>query len=88
MDIRNWPLDRIMQLPDHCFGRRWPITLLTPVVQTVTYYDISEMALPEKCVIWELVFYGYGVLGGELTGWSFALGDVLPTTADKIGTRS
>ncbi|GAI86378.1 unnamed protein product, partial [marine sediment metagenome] len=25
MDIRNWSLDQVMQLPDGCFGRRWPI---------------------------------------------------------------
>ncbi len=54
MDIRNWPLDRIMQLPDHCFGRRWPLIFSTHNSLPLTVYLISEMSLPERCVFWEI----------------------------------
>ncbi len=80
MDVRDWPLDQIMQLPDSCFGTRYPVTVFAPAVQPGTIYDISEMGLPEYCVIWEIVFFSWGVVGGMLYGWSFVLGDQLPTT--------
>ena len=80
MDVSKWPLGKIMQLPDHFFGRRYVVGLFVPVVAMGTKYDISEMALPEYCVIWELVFFSYGTAGDLLYGWSFVLGDQLPTT--------
>lgn len=77
MDIRNWPLDKIMQLPDCCFGRRWPISVSfhQPVVAEV--FDISKTALPEKCVIWEVFYYAYGE-DVDYARVALALGDQLP----------
>lgn len=79
MDIRNWPLDQIMQLPDWCFGQR--------VIQTVSYraaaagsfYDLCAEGLPEQCVIWS----SCAVLAGSLTSYgdmSLVLGDTVPAT--------
>ena len=79
MDIRNWSLDQLMMLPDHCFGSRWPIglSLIGAPIQPV--FDISEMALPERCVIWELAaLYHLGILGSA--EFELRLGDQLPAS--------
>ena len=54
MDIRNWSLDQIMQLPDNCFGRRWPIFLTLQGAAASPRFALSPQGLPDRCVIWEL----------------------------------
>lgn len=79
MNISNWSLNRIMQLPDFCFGRRWPISIWAEPDFTPPRYDIAECALPEKTVIWELHVRG----SGQTATFYFVglrLGDKLPTT--------
>ena len=53
MDIRDWPMDRIMALPDYCFGRRWTIGLGVEGTVVETIYNISDAALPDIFVLWE-----------------------------------
>ena len=85
MDIRKWGLDRIMQLPDGCFGRRWPIIFSGTVTASAIAYYISEMALPERCVIWQL--FAWTPIVGSLEPFnlnerfSYKLGDQLPNAA-------
>lgn len=55
MDISQWPLGQIMQLPDHVFGRRWLIYCSARPSGGTAGYDISEIPFPEICVIWELL---------------------------------
>ncbi len=77
MDIRNWSLDQILMLPDHCFGRRWPIGLRVLLVDDAAVYDIAEGGLPETTVIWGLTAaIQYKALGD--VSLSVALGDHLP----------
>lgn len=79
MDIRDWGMDRIMQLPDWCFGRKWLVSVQATGSAIEVVFDISEYALPERCVIWQLQ---YGV-GGEQTARGFislALADFLPAS--------
>ncbi len=83
MDIRDWSLDKIMQLPDCCFGRRWPITLKATGIGPGPVFDISEAGLPEKCVIWELCIIGLADLNSYGT-FGLRLGDVLPTTTAEF----
>lgn len=79
MDIRDWPLDQVMQLPDCCFGRRWPIHLFSEEAINPAMFRISHMALPEQCVIWEVTAWGVsGFTAAIAVG--LALGDFLPTT--------
>jgi len=81
MDIRNWPLDKIMQLPDHCFGRRWPVLFSQGLSAPGTKYFISEMGLPDRCVLWELCCSVVSEVVGvpyECVPFSLALGDNLP----------
>ena len=83
MDIRNWPLDRIMQLPDWCFGRRWMVGVGAFSNAITTVYDISEAGLPERIVIWEIgILFCCDV--GTVSFVSLALGDQLPTTDTKF----
>jgi len=85
MDVRNWGLDQLMMLPDHCFGRRWPIGLSVLGATVLPKFDVAEMALPEKCVIWELAAF-YHTTGLDEAEFDIRLGDVLPTTwAEFIG---
>ena len=88
MDIRDWPLSQIMQLPDNCFGRRWAI-IFTQACEGITIYRwISETALPNRCVLWELWINGESIItaGPDLDFPIFLkLGDQEPTT-DAIVT--
>ncbi|GAH58066.1 unnamed protein product, partial [marine sediment metagenome] len=79
MDIRNWPMDRIMQLPDECFGRRFLVSCSLAYADAGSTFDISEIALPEACVLWSLNVAWYN----EDTATHYirlALGDQLPAT--------
>ncbi len=79
MDIRNWPMDMIMQLPDSAFGRRWPIGLGFTMTGDGAVFDISDISLPDRMIIWGLSFAQHG--GSTATNHlSLALGDVLPTS--------
>lgn len=87
MDIRNWPLDRIMQLPDHCFGRRWPVIFTKQAAIQATSYFISELALPDTAVLWEI--HSTIIIGGEATTSTYLphnlkLGDQLPTADAQV----
>jgi len=77
MDIRDWPLDKIMQLPDHYFGRRWPVGLQAELGDADPVFDICEASLSEVCVIWDLRFSVYGSLAASVE-YSLAIGDQLP----------
>lgn len=70
-------MDRIMQLPDCCFGRRWPVSVGVLDATPGTYYDISEAGLPERCVVWS-AFYVPNTTSAAHTRVSLALGDHQP----------
>lgn len=53
MDIRNWPMDRIMQLPDEAFGRRFSIVISGQVANFTIEYFLSDISLPDRCVLFE-----------------------------------
>jgi len=77
MDVRNWPLDKIMQLPDHCFGRRWPLITTNLVVPETTVQWLLSQALPDRCVLWGI--HWWAGENGLYTNWlKFALGDHAP----------
>lgn len=68
-----------MQLPDCAFGRRWPVAVQQEQETVATFFDISELALPEACVIWNCGIWSPYYAMVDIT-ISLALGDVLPTT--------
>ena len=77
MDIRRWGLHQVMQLPDECFGRRFMVSCNLQLFAATRAWDISEVALPEACVIWELYIESIGIYSEEITV-RIALGDQLP----------
>jgi len=79
MDIRDWPFDQIMQLPDHCFGSRFQVAVVCQGADGAAAWDISELALPEKCVIWEWHMC-VNAITTDIARARLALGDILPTT--------
>jgi len=79
MDIRDWPLDKIMQLPDCCFGRKFQVSCQCRAPDGVATWDISESTLPEVFVLWGV--YIIVVYSNESDNWiRIAYGDQLPTT--------
>lgn len=83
MRIDNWPLERIMRLPDWCFGQRWPIGLHIQADEIGSSWDISELALPEMCVLWELTFWSLALLNMD-SRFRLALGHQLPTAVAQM----
>jgi len=53
MNISDWPDYKLMQLPDWMYGPKWPISLYLFVDVAADVFAISNMALPDKCVIWQ-----------------------------------
>jgi len=90
MDVRDWPINQIMQLPDHCFGRRFSqIFRLTELTDTTKFY-IHHLALPDVCVLWELWAWNFAHYDQLTETWldtirfRLALGDVLPITGPQF----
>lgn len=83
MDVRKWPINRIMQLPDCCFGTRFGVFCRVRSADATPTWDISEISLPDQCVIWEV---GGWMSRLEYTFDTFrlALGDHLPTTLPEM----
>lgn len=79
MHIEHWTLNRKMQLPDHCFGRRFVVGLSFIVLTEDIYYDICEIPLPDLAVIWELSIWVPNSISGDSI-LRLALGDKLPGT--------
>lgn len=83
MDIRNWPMDRIMQLPDSAFGQKFPICVSSLGIELAPAWDISELGMPEVCVLWSLTLQSWSN-STNLMYYRLALGDQLPTAAAQV----
>jgi len=83
MDIRGWPLDRIMQLPDWCFGQRWPVITSQRLDANTTMQWISEHSLPDVGVIWEVAITGAYGTGPDLY-YQIAFGDHRPASGEEF----
>jgi hypothetical protein len=79
MDISNWGLHKIMQLPECCFGRRFLVSCTVTGGDAAAAWDISEIALPERCVLWEIRGF-CDAAAADITSFRLALGDQLPVT--------
>lgn len=83
MNIEKWDIDRVMQLPDWCFGTRYPVGVAVRSPVTNPGWDISEISLPEMAVLWEVVFWspkGYT----EIDSIRIGLGMKLPTSTAQM----
>ena len=80
MNISDWPLGQIMDLPDHCFGRRFLIGCCCRGGGQSESWDIAEVPFPEVSVIWNLYIQSSVKMNVD-NGIRIALGDQLPTSA-------
>lgn len=83
MDIRDWPLDKIMQLPDWCFGSRNIRCLGDEIPAAGARFVLDTFALPDECVIWEIrPFNRFSIHSTGNVGfhWYAVLADKLPVT--------
>jgi len=77
MDVRDWGMAKLMQLPDWCFGERWPIITCNTVAVGQTEQWIVEKPVPDRIVLWSVRVFGSQ--GDIATSWiKFALGDHEP----------
>ncbi len=83
MDIRNWPLDRIIQLPDCCFGSRYVVSCTVSQSGSGTAWDVSELHLPERAMLWRVYAYGARAFAAGDT-FRIATGDGLPTSVAEM----
>ncbi len=71
MDVSKWSIDRIMQLPDWCFGKRWWVgTYVGPAADEVNYFLIPE-SVPDVFVLWDVLIMATGQ--GEAKACNLAL---------------
>lgn len=80
MRIHGWNLGRVLQLPDETFGRRFLISCRVQGGDASPAWDISEIGLPEKAVIWELRVFCDST-SADLASLRVALGDQVPASA-------
>ncbi len=83
MHIGNWPLHKITQLPDWVFGARSTIIFSGITAGSSPNFFISDIALPDRCVIWHisaLVATLGGVSVAVIPRLSLSLADILPTS--------
>lgn len=85
MDIRSWSVDKIMQLPAHFFGRRWPVSVEVDQTATPAFFGFNEMALPNRFVIWQVVYYA-SASGAYDVNMEVRLGHQLSTTTAAFRT--
>lgn len=84
MDISKWSLDKIMQLPDWCFGRRWWIGEYLGSTTGVVDYRIGEENLPDKFVVWGILISCRSPACLEAMRVTVRLGTVLPVHVDDL----
>lgn len=80
MDCRNWPLGRIVQLPDECFGRRYWIGTYLGNSNGQIYYEICEDELPDVFVLWGAMFCCRAPSMAEAMRLTVRLGDHEPAS--------
>ena len=83
MNIENWPIGRICQLPDYVFGRRWPIALANQVINVTPTWDITEAGLPDRTMIWEMVLIGPGSTLA-MCQVHLRIGEIIPATLPEF----
>lgn len=61
MNVSDWPVDELMGLPDCVFGRRWVVSCEAEASDDAHGFDISEMSLPDRAVLWNVEVFGFSV---------------------------
>lgn len=82
MDISKWPLDRIMQLPDWCFGRQWWIGTYVGTTGGAESYFFIEDLPPDIFVLWDVMIHTKGRVAATGVNVSLRLCRQVPTAAN------
>lgn len=82
MDISRWPLDKIMQLPDHCFGRKWWVGTYVGTTADAPNYFLIEESVPDIFILWDVLIATAGHTAGTHTNVTFRLCAQAPTGAN------
>lgn len=83
MRIDQWGIGRILELPDHLFGRRFLVSCSVEGGDAAAAWDISELAFPEVAVIWEVRIFSV-LAGSNVDSIRLAIGDQLPTATAQM----
>lgn len=83
MRIDNWPINKIMQLPDDVFGRRYMVSMTAQSLAGAAAWDMAESPLPDKAVIWSMASIVH-VDDRNVDNFRLALGNELPTTVAQM----
>lgn len=86
MRIDDWPMDRIMRLPDWCFGRRWWVGEYMGSTTGVVFYNFGDEQLPDKFVVWGVLVSCRAPNCLEALRLTIRLGDHLPVSAADAQT--
>jgi len=82
MDISKWPLDKIMALPDWCFGKKWWVGTNLGGAAGETSYWIVEESVPDVFVLWDVLITNAEATGQTRTDISIRLCRQAPTGAN------
>ena len=82
MDISKWPLYKIMQLPDWCFGNRWwvGVNIGTALAEAVPF--IIDESVPDVFVLWDVIVLSAEAPEQTRTDLTIRLCPQMPTTAN------
>lgn len=83
MRIEDWSIDKIMQLPDCLFGRRWPIITSRAIAADAQDQWLVQQPLPDRCVLWS-INGAWSTVSGTDDWVNFALGDHEPANAAEF----
>ena len=79
MDISKWSLDKIMELPDWVFGKRWWVGTYIGTSGASTSYFMIEESVPDKFVLWDVLVNVVGSAAAIKVNLSLRLTRQAPT---------
>lgn len=87
MDIHDWPIEKVLQLPAACFGRRFIVSVSATLGIGASAFLESSFALPDKAVLWEVFAHSMKASASTsdvLGVFALALGEKKPTNRDEF----
>lgn len=84
MDVSQWPVGKLMQLPDWCFGTRWWVGEYMGSTGGLAYYRKGEETLPQKMVVWGVLLSCYSANCIVAIRATIRMGTSTPTSAEEM----
>lgn len=84
MDIREWPLSKIMQLPDHCFGERRLIAVGSGATGAGQWFFMCPDQLGNRFVIWSIAAHVQSSDAVKRYGLWLSLAQEVPANYDEF----